>query len=71
MGQGGYGRSDERMVLGHILSGAVAVWDWCGFTGGLLNAPQEIQRILSHGLDKAMQARLAVSRVLAKYGFYA
>ena len=37
--------------------------------GGSFHAPQEIQRILSHGLDKAMQARLAVSRVLAKHGF--
>ena len=37
--------------------------------GGSFHAPQEIQRILSHGLDRAMQARLAVSKVLAKNGY--
>ena len=49
-----------------------AQWRWdfgVASHGGSFHAPQEIQRILSHGLDKAMQARLAVSRVLAKHGF--
>ena len=43
-----------------------AQWRWdfgVASHGGCFHAPQEIQRILSHGLDKAMQARLAVSRV--------
>lgn len=68
MGQGGYGRSDEN-VLAPIRQ---AQWRWdfgVASHGGSFHAPQEIQRILSHGLDKAMQARLAVSRVLAKHGF--
>lgn len=38
------------------------------FTRGAFHAPQEIQRILSHGLDKALQARLTVAKVLAKHG---
>ena len=49
-----------------------AKWRWdfgVASHGGAFHAPQEIQRILSHGLDRAMQARLAVSKVLAKNGF--
>ena len=49
-----------------------AQWRWdfgVASHGGSFHAPQEIQRILSHGLDKAIQALLAVSRVLAKHGF--
>ena len=37
--------------------------------GGAFHAPQEIQRILGHGLDKALQARLSITKVLAKNGF--
>ena len=42
-----------------------AQWRWdfgVASHGGSFHAPQEIQRILSHGLDRAMQARLAVSK---------
>ena len=49
-----------------------AQWRWDIGTsshGGSFHAPQEVQRILSHGLDRAMQARLAISKVLAKNGF--
>ncbi len=49
-----------------------AQWRWdfgVASHGGSFHAPQEIQRILSHGLDRAMQARLAVSKVLAKNGY--
>lgn len=49
-----------------------AQWRWDMGTsshGGSFHAPQEVQRILSHGLDRAMQARLAISKVLAKNGF--
>ena len=48
-----------------------AQWRWdfgVASHGASFHAPQETQRILSHGLDKALQARLAVSKVLAKYG---
>ena len=45
-------------------------WDFgVASHGASFHAPQEIQRILAHGLDKAMLARLAVSKVLAKNGF--
>ena len=50
-----------------------AQWRWdfgVASHGGSFHAPQEIQRILSHGLDRAMQARLAVSKVLAKEWIY-
>ena len=40
-----------------------------GSHGGAFHAPQEIQRILGNGLDKAMQARLATAKVLAKLGY--
>ena len=45
-------------------------WDFgVASHGGAFHAPQEIQRILSHGLDKAHQARLAIAKVLAKHGY--
>lgn len=45
-------------------------WDFgVASHGGSFHAPQEIQRVLSHGLDKALQARLAISKVLAKHGY--
>jgi nitrite reductase (cytochrome c-552) len=49
-----------------------AQWRWdmaVSSHGGSFHAPQEVQRILSHGLDRAMQARLVISRVLARKGF--
>ena len=45
-------------------------WDFgVASHGGAFHAPQEIQRILGHGLDKALQARLAISKVLAQNGY--
>ena len=45
-------------------------WDFgVASHGGAFHAPQEIQRILSNGLDKALQARLAVSKLLASLGY--
>ncbi|MDR0938298.1 MAG: ammonia-forming cytochrome c nitrite reductase [Mediterranea sp.] len=45
-------------------------WDFSVAThGGSFHAPQEIERILSHGLDRALQARLAIAKVLAKHGY--
>lgn len=49
-----------------------AQWRWdfaVASHGASFHAPVEIQRILSHGIDKALQARLAVTKVLAKNGF--
>lgn len=48
-----------------------AQWRWdfgVASHGGAFHAPQEIQRILSYGLDKALQARMAVNKVLVKHG---
>lgn len=49
-----------------------AQWRWdfgVASHGASFHAPQEIQRILSHGLDRALQARLANAKVLGKLGF--
>lgn len=49
-----------------------AQWRWdfgVASHGASFHAPQETQRILGHGLDRALQARLALSKVLAKNGF--
>ena len=57
------GATEEQMkdVLALIRQ---AQWRWdfgVASHGGSFHAPQEIQRVLSHGLDRAMQARLAIS----------
>lgn len=45
-------------------------WDFgVASHGAAFHAPQEIQRILSHGLDRALQARMAITKVLAKRGY--
>ncbi|MDO4190632.1 MAG: ammonia-forming cytochrome c nitrite reductase [Bacteroidales bacterium] len=45
-------------------------WDFAVAShGAAFHAPQEIARILSGGLYNAQQARLAISKVLAKHGF--
>ncbi len=46
-------------------------WDFAVAShGASFHAPQEVVRILSHSLDQAHQARLKISKVLAKHGFY-
>lgn len=49
-----------------------AQWRWdfaVASHGASFHAPQEVQRIMSHGITKAIQARLALSKVLAKLGY--
>ncbi|PVX51021.1 nitrite reductase (cytochrome c-552) [Balneicella halophila] len=49
-----------------------AQWRWdfgVASHGASFHAPQEMQRILASGLEKSLQARLAVSKVLAKLGY--
>jgi nitrite reductase (cytochrome c-552) len=49
-----------------------AQWRWdfgVASHGASFHAPQEVQRILSHGLNRALQARLKNTKVLAKLGF--
>lgn len=44
-------------------------WDYgVASHGASFHAPQEITRILSNGLERALQARLEIARVLAKHG---
>jgi len=45
-------------------------WDYgVASHGGSFHAPQEIERILGHGLDMALQARMAISKVLVQLGY--
>lgn len=45
-------------------------WDFgVASWGASFHAPQEISRILANGLDRAYQARMAISKVLVKHGF--
>lgn len=49
-----------------------AQWRWdygVASHGASFHAPQEVTRILSNGLERALQARLATSKVLASLGF--
>ncbi len=64
------GATDEQMKESlKLLRQAQWRWDFgVASHGGSFHAPQEIQRILGNGVDKAMQARLAISKVLAKNG---
>jgi nitrite reductase (cytochrome c-552) len=51
-----------------------AQWRWdfgVASHGGSFHAPQEIQRILGSGLDKTLQARLGIAKVLANAGYTA
>lgn len=49
-----------------------AQWRW-GFAstshGAAFHAPQEVQRIFGDGIDKAMQARMAIMKILVKLGY--
>lgn len=65
------GATEEQMkdILALIRQ---AQWRWdvaVASHGASFHAPQETQRILAHGLDRAMQARFALSKVLVKNGF--
>ena len=45
-------------------------WDYAiASHGATFHAPQEVTRLLSHSVDYAQQARLAIAKVLAKHGF--
>lgn len=44
-------------------------WDFVAAShGGSFHAPVETSRIIAHGIEKAQEARIALSRVLAHYG---
>lgn len=65
------GATEEIMkpVLQYIRQ---AQWRWdygVASHGASFHAPQEVTRILSNGLERALQARLAISKVLANLGF--
>ncbi|MCH4156940.1 MAG: ammonia-forming cytochrome c nitrite reductase [Muribaculaceae bacterium] len=45
-------------------------WDFgVASHGAAFHAPQEIMRILGNGLERALQARLAIAKIVAKHGF--
>lgn len=45
-------------------------WDFCiASHGASFHAPQEVQRILGEGLDKSLQARMSLMKVLANLGY--
>lgn len=45
-------------------------WDFCiASHGAAFHAPQEVQRILGSGIDKAYQARIDIMKVLVKLGY--
>lgn len=49
-----------------------AQWRWdfgVASHGGSFHAPQEIMRILGHGLNKAFQARMAINKILVSHGY--
>jgi nitrite reductase (cytochrome c-552) len=49
-----------------------AQWRWdfaAGSHGAPFHAPQEVQRIFGNSLDKTMQARMAISKLLAQLGY--
>ena len=65
------GASETQMKpVMKVLRAAQWRWDFAVAShGGSFHAPQEFQRILGHGLDNAMQARLSTAKVLASLGF--
>ena len=49
-----------------------AQWRWdfaVASHGASFHAPQEIMRILGHGLNRAYQARMAIGKVLVSHGY--
>lgn len=49
-----------------------AQWRWdfgVASHGGSFHAPQEIMRILGHGLNKTFQARMAINKILVSHGY--
>ena len=61
--------ADERSA-GTDSPGAMALGLRCGITRRFFPCTAgNSENVLSHGLDRAMQARLAVSKVLAKHGY--
>ena len=66
--EAGATEAEMQPVLAAIRKGQ---WRWdfaVASHGASFHAPQEITRMMSHGLDYAHQARLALSKVLMKHG---
>lgn len=61
----------EKQMEGVLLQLRQAQWRWDFGTashGASFHAPQEVMRILGDGLDKTMQARMAIVKLLNKLG---
>lgn len=65
------GASEEEMKkILKLIRQAQWRWDFAVAShGASFHAPQEVVRILADGVDKAMQARLGLVRVLAAHGY--
>ena len=66
--EAGATEAEMQPVLAAIRKGQ---WRWdfaVASHGASFHAPQEITRMMSHGLDYALQARLALSKVLMNHG---
>ncbi|MFA7132958.1 MAG: ammonia-forming cytochrome c nitrite reductase subunit c552, partial [Bacteroidales bacterium] len=63
----------EKEMKGVLKLLRQAQWRWdfvVASHGSTFHAPVESQRILAHGLDKAMQAQLELQKVLFTYGVH-
>ena len=65
------GATDEELAeVRDLLRYAQMHWDYIASANGMgFHSPQESQRILATALDKAGQARLMCSRILARHGY--
>ena len=65
--------ANEKEMKGVLKLLRQAQWRWdfvVASHGSTFHAPVESQRILAHGLDKAMQAQLELQKVLFTYGVH-
>lgn len=68
--QGATENEMQKVLL--LLRQAQWRWDFAVAShGASFHAPQETMRILGHGLDKAFQARMAITKVLIGHGYTA
>lgn len=68
--QGATENEMQKVLL--LLRQAQWRWDFAVSShGASFHAPQETMRILGHGLDKAFQARMAITKVLIGHGYTA
>ncbi|WP_329905088.1 ammonia-forming cytochrome c nitrite reductase [Porphyromonas pogonae] len=65
----GAGEAEMKPVLKYIRQ---SQWRWdyaVASHGASFHAPQEVSRIMGDGLERAMQARLEIAKILARHGY--